>query len=387
MVFFQNIFKKKDAEFYKNKGLKLIEKQDFMSAIFEFEKGLGLEIGIDDQVFFKKNIIDCKKNLSQHNIKFAETYLNAGDKEQAYEFAENCLRFAEDEDIIEKANGIIKQLDEESIQEKLAIYEKSENENTEDIDMESYYEMIIENYPTFIKEEIDSDSILKEILVAINSGDLEKSSKVFELKDTDTILYLKGLVSFIGEEYEKSFIYYEKLVNLKKEELDEERWVEVVRVIQKTGKGEYLIESLFNEMIGNTLRNAMIEYLLEKRDLKRAKELVDEGLDNMNSDNFNINLVGNAGLVYYLLEDYEIAVGHLSTVRNTAASSGNYVFSPEYAIPLVLSLEKIGKCDDAFELVLHFVKGMDNEKIKEIGIRLSEKSTREDLKKQLKILL
>jgi len=387
MGLFSGLFGKKDAEYYKEKGLKFFSKKDFTEAIFYFEKGFSLAETENDKVFFENKINECKLNLANKNYELTKTYLEAGDEEQAYDFAVTCLRFASDGKMIEEMKQIIKNLEGDKLQQKLSIYEKEQIEINENLDMDSYFEILIENYPDFIKSEVTDNEDLKNILIAINSGDLEKADKVFDLDETDCVLYFKGLVNVLKGNFKEALPYYRKLVNNKKDDLDEERWVEVVRLVKECGEGEELITHLFEKPEGNLLKNAIVEYLLANNKFEKAKIIVDNSLKNMNSDNFDINMVGNAGLVYFSLEDFETAVTHLSTVRNFAASSGTYLFSPEYAVPLALSLEKLGKYDDAFELILHLVKGLENNSIREIALRLSEKSSREDLKKELRLLL
>ncbi len=387
MGLFSGLFGKKDAGYYKEKGLKFFSKNDFTEAIFNFEKGLKVSEVESDKNFFNNKIDECKLNLANKNYEFAKTYLEAGDKEQAYDFAVTCLRFATDANMINEVKQIVDSLEGEKLQQKLSIYEKEHIETNEDLDRESYFEILIENYPDFIKNEVSESEDLKDILIAINSGDFEVADKVFNLGESDCKVYFKGLVNVLKGNFKEALPHYKQLVKNRAEELDEERWVEVVRLVKECKEGEELINHLFENPEGNALKNAIIEYLLANNKLEKAKSIVDKTLKSMNSDNFDINMVGNAGLVYFLLEDYDTAITHLTTVRNYAATSGTYIFSPEYAVPLALSLEKTGKYDDAFELILHLVKGLENKEIKDIALRLSEKSSREDLKKELQLLL
>jgi tetratricopeptide (TPR) repeat protein len=387
MGLFSGLFGKKDAEYYREKGLKFFLKHDFTEAIFNFEKGLSVAEIETDKGFFEDKIKECKLNLANKNYELAKTYLQAGDKEQAYDFAITCLRFASDTDMIAEIRQIVNSLEGEKLQEKLSIYEKEHIEADENLDRESYFEIIIENYPDFIKDEITKDERLRDILIAVNSGNLADADKIFQFSETDSVLYLKGLVNVLKGNFKEALPYYKKLAENKKEQLDEERWVEIVRLVKECGEGEELILHLFDNPTGNSLKNVIVEYLLANNKPDKAKAIVDVALKNMNADNFDINMVGNAGLVYFALKDYNTAMTHLMTVRNYAASSGTYIFSPEYAVPLALSLEHSGKFDDAFELILHLVKGLENKEIREIALRLSEKSSREDLKKELQLLL
>jgi tetratricopeptide (TPR) repeat protein len=387
MGLFSGLFGKKDVEYYREKGLKFFLKHDFTEAIFNFEKGLSVAEIETDKGFFEDKIKECKLNLANKNYELAKTYLQAGDKEQAYDFAITCLRFASDTDMIAEIRQIVNSLEGEKLQEKLSIYEKEHIEADENLDRESYFEIIIENYPDFIKDEITKDERLRDILIAVNSGNLADADKIFQFSETDSVLYLKGLVNVLKGNFKEALPYYKKLAENKKEQLDEERWVEIVRLVKECGEGEELILHLFDNPTGNSLKNVIVEYLLANNKPDKAKAIVDVALKNMNADNFDINMVGNAGLVYFALKDYNTAMTHLMTVRNYAASSGTYIFSPEYAVPLALSLEHSGKFDDAFELILHLVKGLENKEIREIALRLSEKSSREDLKKELQLLL
>lgn len=387
MGFLGNIFKKKDSQFYKEKGNKYLENKNYIDAMYAFEDGLKIVENLDDKNFFFKNIKECKKQIADKNINMAITYLEAGDKEQAYDFATNCLRFAESDEVINKAKELIDSLDQEELSEKLVIYEKDENIANEEIDFESYYDIIIDNYPDFIKEQLENNKQLQEILVQLNQGDLESAKKIMDIENGSATIYLKALFNSLSENYAESMKYYTLLVEMEKDNLDEERWIEIINAVDRAEVGEELIEHLLKKELTVNLTNALVTYLINKKRYEEAKDLAEVGLSIMNSDNFNLYLIGNTGLAYYMLKNYEKASEHLNTVRNTSASSGNYVFSPEYGIPLIISLEKTGKYDDAFEIVLHFMKAIENKEIKEIGTRLLDKSKREDLKKQFNLLV
>ena len=379
------LFKEKDCAYFRQKGEKFFNKEDFYNALINFEK--ALEKGCDKDIVTKINskIEECKEKLSLKNLEMAKAYFEAEDFDEALGFAETCVKYAIDENIKKQAEDIIREIE---VGEAEKVRGQNRDYVYEDVGDEEYFEIISADYPDFIKNELEENEELKRFCIALNRGNLEEAENVVDYKESPAANYLKILYYSLKEEYKKAFELFNSLFEEKKDEFSEAMLCEYLELIRRLEKEDNLIEKVL-EVGGDYLDVVKLaaSIYLEKDNLERSEQLVDYGFEIMDRLNPDRELIATAGLLYFQKKDYQKCVDFLGSLKDMYARMGYFVFPANMSIPLAYSYSQLGKHNEGLELLLHLIKETKDPDAIKLAKTIAEKSDREDLKKQLKYLV
>ncbi len=379
------LFKEKDCAYFRQKGEKFFNKEDFYNALINFEK--ALEKGCDKDIVTKINskIEECKEKLSLKNLEMAKAYFEANDFDEALGFAETCVKYAIDENIKKQAEDIIKEIE---VGEAEKVRGQKSEYVYEDVGDEEYFEIISADYPDFVKNELEKNEELKKFCIDLNRGNLEEAEGIVDYKESPAANYLKILYYSLKEDYEKAFELFNSLFEEKKGEFSEAMLCEYLELIRRLEKEDNLIEKVL-EVGGDYLDVVKLaaSIYLERDNLERSEQLVDYGFEIMDKLNPDRELIATAGLLYFQKKDYQKCVDFLGSLKDMYARMGYFVFPENMAIPLAYAYSQLGKHNEGLELLLHLIKETKNPDAIKLAERIAEKSDREDLKKQLKYLV
>lgn len=379
------LFKEKDCAYFMQKGEKLFSKGDFYNALINFEK--ALEKGCDENAAAEINakIKQSREKLALKNLEMAKAYFEAEDFEEALGFAETCIKYAIDEEIKQQAEDIIREI--ETGEAEVVRGEKREYVY-EDVGDEEYFEIISADFPDFIKNELEENAELKKFCIALNRGNVEESEGIVDYKESPAVNYLKILYYSLKEDYGKAFELFNTLFEEKKDEFSEAMLCEYLELIRRLEKEDNLIEKVL-EVGGDYLDVVKLaaSIYLERDNLERSEQLVDYGFEIMDKLNPDRELIATAGLLYFQKKDYQKCVDFLGSLKEMYARMGYFVFPANMAIPLAYSYSQLGKHNEGLELLLHLIKETKDPDAIKLARRISDKSDREDLKKQLKYLV
>ncbi len=379
------LFKKKDCAYYTQKGEKLFQKGDFYNALINFDK--AIEAGCDEKTRseIESKIAECKKRLAIKNLEMARAYFDAEEFDEALDFAETCLKYAIDEEIIKEASEIVKEIEMGEVE---VVRGEKREYVYEDVDDDEYFVIISEQYPDFIKNEIEKNEQLKKICIAINRGELENAAEIEHLPQSPATDYMKVLYFSLKEEYEKAFDFFKPLFDSKKEEFSEAMLCEYLELLRRLDKSDEMVEEVLaigSDMVDVVKLGASI--YLERGNIERSEELVEYGFEIMDKLNPDRELIATAGLLYFQKKEYQKCVDYLGNLKNMYARMGYFVFPSNMAIPLAYSYSQLGRYNEGLELLLHLIKETKDKDAIKLAEKIAEKSDREDLKKQLKYLV
>ncbi len=379
------LFKEKDCDYFFKKGNKSFAKEDFYTALVNFEK--AIEKGCDGETREKINekIEVCKKNLAEKNLELAKAYFEAEDYDEAIGFAETCLKYAEDETVRKEAEKIIAEIEKGEID--FGVGRKREYVY-EDVEDDEYFEIISGSYPDFIREDLEKNDELKKICIAINRGDIEEASKIENFEKSPAADYMKALYYSLKEDYQKAFEFFNPLFKNKGKDFSEAMLTEYLELIRKLNKEDELIEEVLQ--IGGEYLDVVklaASIYLERGNVEKSEELVNYGFEIMDKFNPDEELIATAGLLHFTKKDFQKCVDFLGNLKEVNARRGYFVFPSHLAVPLAISYSQIKKYDEAFELLLHLLKEEKDPEVIKLAKLVAEKSQREDLKKQLKYLV
>lgn len=372
---------KKDCNKLKLKGDKQFSKGEFYLALIAYEDALAIsDCPAEVTVPVRDNIKVCRSKLATHNLDLARSHFDAEDLDTAADFATTCLNYADDSETKETALGILDKIDRQSDQfETVYGPDKVEQELLPDDD-DAYAEILIENYPVFIRREVEENEELKHAMAALNREDLETGKAVLDLEDSPAVLYFQALYHSLNKDAATALEIFLRLSREHPDLLDEQRWAELIELIARAKSDVSIDDILENYAYPAVIRTA-ITLFMSRDDMNSAGELLEEGMEIMSSSRPDPHLIALAGIFNFRQEQFEKAVEYLTGFQNMMAMRGQFTLSPEYAIPLAFALEKTGQNDEALEVALHTAKIYGIPEAVEQSKSLASHSTREDLKK------
>ncbi|RLE21722.1 MAG: hypothetical protein DRJ08_05150 [Acidobacteria bacterium] len=372
---------KKDCNKLKLKGDKQFSKGEFYLALVAYEDALAVsDCPAEVTVPIRENIKVCKAKLTSHNLELAISHYDAGDYDTAADFATTCLDYAEKSEMKDAARKILDDIDKQFDQfETVFGPDKAEQELLPDDD-DSYAEIIIANYPPFIQQEVQENEALKYAMTALNREDLDSGKVILDMEDSPAVLYFQALYHSLNEDAATALKIFRQLSLKHPDLLDEQRWAELIGLIARAESDESVDEILENHPYPAVIR-AVITLYMGREEMEAAGELLDESMELMSPSRPDPLLIGLAGIYHFRLGQFDKATKYLDNFKNIMAMRGQFTLSPEYAIPLAISLEKTGQNDEALEMALHTAKIFGLPEAIELSRNLASRSSREDLKK------
>ncbi len=377
-------FLKKDCGYYLNKGDKFFDREDFYNALVNYSK--AVEICEKDNIDgIKAKIAVCREKLALKNIELAKAYFDAEDFDEAVGFAETALEYADTDELKNQANELIEKIEKMELEYS---YGGKRETVFEDVEDDEYYEIISGSYPDFIKKEIDGNEELKKITVELNRGNLESAEKIEQYPSSPAADYLKALFFSLKEDYEKAYSLFSELFEKYGNSFTSAMHCEYLELIRRLEKDSSEVDRVL-EVAGGMLDPVKLaaSIFLERGELDKSEAMVDYGFELMDKLNPDTDLIATAGILYYKKENYRKCVDFLGSLKDMYARQGYFAFPSVMAVPLAMSYYKLGKYNDGLELLLHLLKSEKDPEVLKIAQTISEKSDREDLKKQLKYLV
>ncbi len=372
---------KKDCNKLKLKGDKQFSKGEFYLALVAYEDAIA-EPDCPEEITvpIRENIRICKSNLAAHNLKLAQSHFDAEDYETAADFATTCLNYADDDKVRSDAEEILKKIDEQYDQfETLYGPDKTEQDLLPDDD-DAYAEILLENYPPFIRNEVEKDESLKHVMTALNREDLEEGAKVLNLNESPAVLYFQALYHSLNRDASAALERFLRLSEGYPDLLDDPRWAELIELIARAG-ADTKIDGILDEHPSPVVIRAAVRLYMEREDMDTAKALLEETLDALPPHRQDPYLIALTGIWHFQMKDFVNTVDYLTKFQNIMAMSGQFTLSPEYALPLAIALEKTDENDKALEIALHTAKIYGIPEAVALSKSLAGKSERDDLKK------
>ncbi|NOZ14070.1 MAG: hypothetical protein GXO69_10590 [Acidobacteria bacterium] len=372
---------KKDCNKLKLKGDKQFSKGEYYLALVAYEDAVAVsDCPSEVTVRIKEKIEECKLKLARHNLQLAQSHFEAEEFETAADFATTCLRYVTDEKTRETARHILDEIDKQYDQFEAVFGPDQAKQELLPEDDDAYAEILIANYPEFIQREIQENEALKHAMAALNREDFEKGKAILELEESPAVLYFQALYYSLKKEYTTALEIFLRLSGKYPDLLDGPRWAELIELIARAESDEPIDEILENYPFPSVIR-AAVTFYMGREEMDAAGELLEESLEAMSPNRPDPLLIALAGIYRFRLKEFEKAVEHLTRFQNLMAMSGQFTLSPEYAVPLAISLEQTGQNDEALEIALHTAKIYGIPEAIELSRTLAGKSGREDLKR------
>ena len=372
---------KKDCNKLKLKGDKLFSKGEYYLALVAYEDAVAVsDCPAEVTVPAKENIERCKSELAIHNLKLAQSHFDANDLDAAADFATTCLNYADNAEIRDKANELLEKIDAQYDQFEEVFGPDRAHQELLPEDDDAYAEILIENYPPFIRKEVEENEVLKHAMAALNRQDLESGKKILELEKSPAVLYFQALYHSLNNEAETALETFLSLSREYPDLLDEQRWAELIELVGRAESDMPVEEILENHPYPAVVR-AVITLYMGRDDMAAAEELLEESMELMSPARPDPLLFALAGILSFRKEDFEKAVEHLTRFQNMMAMSGQFTLNPEYAMPLAVALDKTGEVDKALEMALHTAKIFGIPEAAALSKSLASRSSREDLKR------
>ncbi|NOY22988.1 MAG: hypothetical protein GXO70_05700 [Acidobacteria bacterium] len=372
---------KKDCNKLKLKGDKQFSKGEFYLALVAYEDALAVsDCPMEVTVPVRENIRICKTKLASHNLSLAQSHFDAKDFDTSADFATTCLNYAENPEIRAAAEDILNKIDEHYDQfEEVFGPDKAEQELLPEDD-DAYAEILIENYPPFIREEVEKNKALKHAMAALNRQDMEAGKAILEMEISPAALYFQALYHSLNNDAKTALETFRSLAGKYPDLLDDQRWAEFVELIARAESDEPIDEILDEHPSLIVIRAAATLYMA-RGEMDKAKELLEETMEALPPHRPDPQIIALTGIWNFQMEHFEDAAEYLTKYKNIMAMRGQFTLSPEYAIPLAVSLEKTGQNDEALEMALHTAKIYGIPEAVELARSLAGRSSREDLKR------
>jgi len=372
---------KKDCNKLKEKGDKKFSRGEFYLAIVSYEDALAVsDCPAEVTVPVQENVKICRAKLAAHNLDLAKSHFDAEDLDAAADFATTCLNYAENEHIREEAREILDKIDQKFDQfEEVFGPDKAQHELLPDDD-DAYADILIENYPPFIRKEVEENEELRHAMAALNREDLEAGKTVLKMEPSPAVLYFRALYHSLNKDPQTALETFRQLSREHGDLLDDQRWTELIQLIARAKSTESIEEILDEHPSLMVIRAAAVLYM-ERNDMDTARELMEETLESLPPHRPDPSLIALTGIWNYRMSRFEEAAEHLTKYQNLMAMSGQFTLSPEYAIPMAIALEKTGENDKALEIALHTAKIYGIPEAVELSRNLASHSSREDLKR------
>ncbi len=372
---------KKDCNKLKLKGDKQFSKGEYYLALVAYEDAAAVsDCPSEVTVSVNEKILECKLKLAIHNLQLAQSHFEAEEYETAADFATTCLQYATDDKTRQTAQHILDEIDKQYDQFETVFGPDQAKQELLPEDDDAYAEILIANYPEFIQKEIQENDALKYAMAALNREDFEKGKAVLELEESPAVLYFQALFYSLKKEYKAALEIFMRLSRNHPDLLNGPQWAELIELIARAESDEPIDEILENHPFPAVIR-AAVTFFMGKEDMNAAGELLEESLESMPPNRPDPLLIALAGIYHFRLEEFDKAAEYLTRFQNLMAMSGQFTLSPEYAIPLAISLKRINQNDEALEIALHTAKIYGIPEAIELSRSLAGLSTREDLKR------
>ena len=217
-------------------------------------------------------------------------------------------------------------------------------------------------------------------MAALNREDLEAGKTVLKMEPSPAVLYFQALYHSLKKDPQTALETFRQLSSEHGDLLDDQRWTELIQLIARAKSNESIEEILDEHPSLMVIRAAAVLYM-ERNDMETARELMEETLESLPPHRPDPSLIALTGIWNYRMSRFEEAAEHLTKYQNLMAMSGQFTLSPEYAVPLAISLEKTGENDKALEIALHTAKIYGIPEAVELSRNLADRSSREDLKR------
>lgn len=326
----------------------------------------------------------CRKSLCTRNLDLARAHLEADELEAAADFAQTGLTYATDAETRSSAKAILEQI-ARKLDTATEIYHAQERTAAEDMDDDDgYADLLLEDYPPFIREAVAADPELKRVMIALNRQDMDNCPPVLEMDASrPAIRYFQALYLSLNEKFEEALSLYRVLVTDHLDILDAGRlaeFMELLRFAESDDEIEHLVEAVPELPVIRSA--AALE--ASRGNLEDALELTELGKSIMPQSRPDVPLFGMTGIIQYRLEQYAEAVSSLETFRNMMAARGQLALPPEYSLALADALRKTDRTDEALETALHTVRAYGSPEAFALARELAPQSSREDLQDLIK---
>ncbi len=323
----------------------------------------------------------CEK-LAVQNLDMARSHMEAGDIDSAMDFLQTADRYAVHADTRSATEKLKIEL-ESGLDNAAFLYGDQAEQIEEDVpELDAYADILLEDYPTFIREAVDQNEHLKTLMVLLNQEKPDEAEAIMEIEDEPAALYFQAVYLAQQDRIPEALDRYRKLVSEFGDLLDTLRWAEFIELVKRAQADEDIHEIVNQNPEMPVIRSALA-FHMERNELEEARELVEMGMTIMSPRQPDAAFIAQAGLVHYQSEAYSEAVDMLDSFRNMMASRGQLALPPHLALPLADSLDKTGRTDLALETALHPAQAFGTEEAIELSRKLAERSSRDDLKKRV----
>ncbi len=365
------------------KGKQQLEKQEWNLARLTMEDVLEIESCPPEIRTAAEQVLQesCEK-LARQNLEMARSHLEAGDVESAVDFFQTADRYAIHSETRAAAEKMRQELDSR-MDNSSFIYGNEGEPLDEDLpEPDAYADILLEDYPAFIREAVDNDGELKSVMVLLNQEKPAEAESVMDMDESPAVLYFQALYLAEMDRIPEALTQYRKLVTEFGDQLDGLRWAEFIELVKRAEADEDIHEIVNQHPEMPVIRSALA-FHMERNELEEAMDLVTMGMEIMSPTRPDAAFLAQAGLVHYQSGSYREAADMLDSFRNIMASRGQLALPTHLALPLADSLDKTGRTDLALETALHAAQAFGTEEAIRLSRELADRSTRDDLKKRV----
>lgn len=368
------------------KGNRQLEKGEWNLARLSFEETIAMQ-GCTEEIRSQAQALlnQSREQLAGQNLEMARSHMEAGDMESALDFIQTAEHHAIQDQTGQDAAQLKQEL-EAAMDASGYLYGDAADTVGDDVpDFDGYADILLEDYPPFIRDAVEQDAQLKGVMVYLNQENTVEAAPVLEMEDGPAVLYFQSLYLAQSDQIADALDRYRTLATEYGDQLDTLRWAEYIELIRRAEADEPIHEIVNQHPELPVIRSAL-GFHLERNELEEAKELVSMGMEIMSPRRPDALFIAQAGMVHYRTAAYSDAAEMLDAFKNMMASRGQLALNPQLALALADSLDKTGRTDEALETALHTAQAYGAEKAVEMSRSLAERSSRSDLKRRVERL-